>query len=113
MPVLWRRPEHHLYKTLTRDNTLKYLHVYNEKSGLEKLGAQTRFDLYIVQEGEPKKGENTEIIDEMKKSHKLDVQKWPFLPNYSFDKIKKIMVPKKRGIKVIFWCSSSGGGGMG
>ena len=101
-PANWRRPEHHLYKTITRDNTLKYLHVYNKKSGLEKLGAQTRFDLYIVQEGEPKNGENTEIIDEMKKSHKLDVQKWPFLPNYSFDKIKKIMVPKKRGIKVIF-----------
>ena len=101
-PANWRRPEHNLYKTLTRDNTLKYLHIYNKKAGLEKLGAQTRFDIYIVQEGEPKKGETTEIVDELKKTHKLDVQKWPFLPNYNFDKIKKIMVPKKKGIKVIF-----------
>lgn len=100
-PANWRRPEHHLYKTLTRDNTLKYLHIYNKKTGLEKLGAQTRFDLYIVQEGTQKK-ESVEIIDEMGKSQKIDVEKWPFIPNYAFDKIKKIMVPKKKGIKVIF-----------
>ena len=101
-PSNWRRPLHPLYKTLTVDNQLIYLHVFNKKMGLEKLGAQTRFDLYIVQEGTTKKSIKTEIIDETNKSHKIDVHKWPFLPNYNFDKIKKIMVPKKKGIKVIF-----------
>ena len=101
-PANWRRPDHHLYKLVTEENQLKYLHIYSKRSGLEKLGAQTRFDLYIVQEGKSKGSKKTPIIDEKDKPHELDVSKWPFLPNYAYDKIKKILVPKKKGLKIIF-----------
>jgi hypothetical protein len=101
-PSNWRRPEHRIYTLLTRENTLKYLHIYGKKDGQILLGAQTRFDLYIVQEGSPNKTHKTHIIDEKNKKHTLDVSSWPFLPNYSYTKIKSIMVPVTKGIPIIF-----------
>ena len=79
-PSNWRRPEHRLYKTLTRDNTLKYLHIYNKKAGLEKLGAQTRFDLYIVQEGTQKK----ESVAERRGTSNSEATSTSFLLSLSF-----------------------------
>ena len=101
-PSNWRRPEHRIYTLLTRENTLKYLHIYGKKDGQTLLGAQTRFDLYIVQEGSPNKTQKTHIIDEKNKKHTLDVSSWSFLPNYLYTKIKSIMVPVTKGIPVIF-----------
>ena len=101
-PSNWRRPEHRIYTLLTRENTLKYLHIYGKKDGQTLLGAQTRFDLYIVQEGSPNKTQKTHIIDEKNKKHTLDVSSWPFLPNYSYTTIKSILVPVTKGIPVIF-----------
>lgn len=101
-PSNWRRPEHRIYTLLTRENTLKYLHIYGKKDGQTLLGAQTRFDLYIVQEGSPNKTQQTHIIDEKNKKHTLDVSSWSFLPNYLYTKIKSIMVPVTKGIPVIF-----------
>ena len=101
-PSNWRRPEHHLYQLLTRKNTLHYLHIYGKKDGMSKLGAQTRFDLFIVQEGISKPNFKTTIIDEKGKKHNMLVEKWPFLPNYAYSKIKQIIVPKEKGWKILF-----------
>lgn len=99
-PSNWRRPDHVLYSLLTRNNSLKYLHIYGKKEGMRHFGVQTRFDLYVVQEGAQKS--KTVIIDEKGEKMKINVDKWPFLPNYAYNKIKSIMVPKDKGIKVIF-----------
>ena len=99
-PSNWRRPEHKLYSLLTHDNSLKYLHIYGKKDGMRHFGVQTRFDLYVVQEGA--QTSKTVIIDEKGEKRKMDVKKWPFLPNYAYNEIKSIMVPKEKGIKVIF-----------
>ena len=101
-PANWRRPEHELYKLLTRKNTLHYLHIYGKKDGMQKLNAQTRFDLFIVQEGSPSRNHKTIIIDEKGENHKMDLSKWVFLPNYAFTHIKKIIVPKEKGLKILF-----------
>ena len=101
-PANWRRPEHPLYQLLTRKNTLHYLHIHGKKDGISKLGAQTRFDLFIVQEGLPKKGFKTAIIDEKGEKHSMDLSKWPFLPNYAYSKIKKILVSKEKGWNILF-----------
>jgi hypothetical protein len=101
-PSNWRRPEHRIYTLLTRENTLKYLHIYGKKDGQSLLGAQTRFDLYIVQEGKPTKNHKTQIIDEKQHKHSLNISSWPFLPNYSYTKIKSILVPVTKGISIIF-----------
>jgi hypothetical protein len=101
-PSNWRRPEHDLYSIITRDNTLLYLHIYGKKDGFDKFGAQTRFDLYIVQEGAPDKTHKTQIIDEKGHSQLLNLHSWPFLPNYAYSKIKPLLVSKENGIPVIF-----------
>ena len=101
-PSNWRRPEHPLYDVLTKQNQLSYLHIYGKKDGLKKFGAQTRFDIYIVQEGSKKSSKNTKIIDEKGEKHFLDLTKWPFLPNFSYKTIEKIMVPKEKGLNILF-----------
>ena len=101
-PSNWRRPNHPLYDLLTKQNHLSYVHIYGKKEGLIKFGAQTRFDIYIVQEGSEKTAKTTKIIDEKGEIHFLDLKLWSFLPNFAYDHIKKIMVPKEKGIEVIF-----------
>ena len=98
-PANWRRPEHELYKLLTRKNTLHYLHIYGKKDGMQKLNAQTRFDLFIVQEGSPSRNHKTIIIDEKGENHKMDLSKWVFLPNYAFTHIKKNHCTKGKRVK--------------
>ena len=98
-PSNWRRPKHPLYDLLTRQNHLSYLHIYGKKEGLKKFSAQTRFDVYIVQEGTKNTSKNTKIIDEKGEKRVLDLTSWPFLPNFSYEKIEKIMVQKIRESK--------------
>jgi len=101
-PANWRRPESSLYEMMTKENTLKYLHIYGKKDGQAMLGAQTRFDLYIVQEGASDPKQKTAIIDEKGEHHEIAPHSWPFLPNYAFSEIRAILVPKEKGIPVIF-----------
>jgi hypothetical protein len=101
-PANWRRPESPLYNMMTKENTLKYLHIYGKKDGQAMLGAQTRFDLYIVQEGASDPKQKTAIIDENGYRHELATHSWPFLPNYAFSEIRAMLVPKEKGIPVIF-----------
>lgn len=105
-PANWRRPEAPLYPLMTRENTLLFLHIYGKAAGLDKFGIQSRFDTYVIQKGSLK--QNPTIIDEKGAKHaNINPRKWPFLPNFAFDKIKKILVPLKdkdndKGIPIIF-----------
>ena len=109
-PANWRRPEAPLYPLMTRENTLLFLHIYGKAAGLDKFGIQSRFDTYVIQRGpEPHEDlkQNPIIIDEKGAIHtNINPRKWPFLPNFAFDKIKKILVPisnqDKEGIPIIF-----------
>ena len=101
-PSNWRRPEHHLYQVLTRKNKLQYLHIYGKKDGIDMLGAQTRFDLFLVQEGVPSNNHKTVVIDEKGNKHSMNLSKWDFLPNYAYMKIKKLLVSKEKGVKILF-----------
>lgn len=105
-PAAWRRPESDLYELMTRKNKLLFLHIYGKSDGAQLFGIQSRFDLYVIQ----KHNDVVEVpykmdllIDEKGYRHKaFPVLKWPFLPNYAFESIKKIMVPLEKGIPVIF-----------
>jgi hypothetical protein len=48
-PASWRSPEHPLLSKLKDERYLSYLHIYGKKAGLEIFDAQTRFDVYVVQ----------------------------------------------------------------
>jgi hypothetical protein len=105
-PSAWRRPESDLYELMTRKNKLLFLHIYGKSDGAQLFGIQSRFDIYVIQ----KHNDVVEIpykmdilIDEKGSFHKaFHVLNWPFLPNYAFESIKKIMVPLEKGIPVIF-----------
>jgi hypothetical protein len=105
-PATWRRPDSDLYELMTRKNKLLFLHIYGKSDGIQLFGIQSRFDLYVIK----KKNDDAELpykmdilIDEKGSLHKnFPVCSWPFLPNYAFDSIRKIMVPLQKGIPVIF-----------
>jgi hypothetical protein len=91
---------------MTRKNKLLFLHIYGKSDGVKLFGIQSRFDLYVIEKNvdESEVHYNTNIlIDETGSYYKsFPVSSWPFLPNYAFESIRKIMVPLEKGIPVIF-----------
>ena len=122
-PNSWRRPESKLYEIMTKEHQLLFLHIYGKKDGQMLFGAQTRFDTYIIT-GNPHTGKTHTaskpilsttgnahttskpilLIDEKGIVHKdFDIASWPFLPNYNFANIKKLLVrPGEPGYDVIY-----------
>jgi len=105
-PAAWRRPESDLYELMTRKNKLLFLHIYSKQDGVQLFGIQSRIDLYVIQKqnSESKKPYKMNVlIDEKNSAHKsFPVSSWPFIPNYAFESIRRIMVPLEKGIPVIF-----------
>jgi hypothetical protein len=105
-PAAWRRPESDLYELMTRKNKLLFLHIYSKQDGVQLFGIQSRIDLYVIQKqnSESKKPYKMDIlIDEKNSAHKsFPVSSWPFIPNYAFESIRRIMVPLEKGIPIIF-----------
>jgi len=118
-PAGWRRPDSPLYDLMTKQNHLLFLHIYGKGAGADTFGVDTRFDTYVIQR--PQQDNNnvsassssslsiptrkaTEVIDEMGQIHRLNLKRWPFIPNYAFDQIQRILVKPSsgRGIPVIF-----------
>ena len=102
-PSNWRRPGHHLYPLLM--NRLHYLHIYNKASGRQYFGVQTRFDIYILHGEEDASRPIPLIIDEQgnNQSNRIVPRKWPFLPNFAYTTIQRILVDpmSDSSIKVI------------
>jgi Eco57I restriction-modification methylase len=91
-PASWRSPAHPLLSELKEMRYLQYLHIYGKQAGIDLFHAQTRFDIYVVQNRPPAKNEKTEIVDEKGNILHMAVQRWPFLPNYFFKEIKEILL---------------------
>mgnify|MGYP003144876959 CR=1 FL=1 len=99
-PAGWRKPENQLFELMTRQNQLLYLHIYGEKQGQQLFDVSQRVDLYVIKKHKPTK--DAEIIDELNNKIDLDVSKWPFLPNYDYKDISKIITTSENGINVIY-----------
>lgn len=99
-PPNWRGlgSAHYIWDLISNKQLL-YIHIYNKKDGNKIFGVSSRFDLYIVQNKKNTKA--TEIIDELGKKHLIKVNEWPFLPNYDYNNINKILTSPENGIKVI------------
>ena len=100
-PPNWRGlgTAHYIWDLISHKQLL-YIRIYGEKDGNKIFGVSSRFDLYIVQN--KKNIKPTEIIDELGKKHLIKVNEWPFLPNYDYNNIKKILTTEVNGINVIF-----------
>jgi hypothetical protein len=99
-PPPWRKPEHELYKLMTQENQLVYLHIFNKKQGQQLFDVSQRIDLYVIEKKPRYK--NTIIIDELGNTNEFDLSKWSFLPNYEYSNIKKIMTDKDNGIEIVY-----------
>ena len=101
-PNSWRRPKSKLYEIMTKQNQLLFLHIYGKKDGQQLFGAQTRFDLYIIK-NKCLPNYRIHLIDEKNTSYQdFDILSWPFLPNYNYDDIQRMIEPNKPTINVIF-----------
>ena len=108
-PPPWRGlGQLHSIRNLFSDKQILYLHIFSKKDGKVYFGAGTRFDIYILQNTPNTK--KTEVIDELGKKVPggLKLNEWPFLPNYDYDNIRKILTTETKGIDVIYSRSDYG-----
>jgi Eco57I restriction-modification methylase len=104
-PANWRRPEHPLYKIIVFEHMLKYLHIYGKADGMKIFGAQTRFDVYLIQNHQPRiySPYNTMLIDEKGEVYpEFQPIRWPFIPNYALPLIKNYLYKIPKDSRVIF-----------
>ena len=84
-PQAWRKPEHELWGKMTHERQLHFIKIMSEREGKTQFGADTKPDIYILQNKPIFK--NTDIIDEIGEKHNLDLKDWIFLPNYEYKNI--------------------------
>ena len=82
-PTGWRGPGRYndLWEFMSEKQIL-YIHVYSKKDSKRLFNIVSRFDVYIIQNKPNVK--KTLVIDEFDKKHRMDLTKWPFLPNYAY-----------------------------
>lgn len=96
-PAAWRKPvsknskNKGMYELMTQQNWMKYLEIHGFKDAKKIFNAATRYDWYLIQKKIPK---ISIIIDENGKENKINLQKWPWIPNFDFKLIKKLLARK-------------------
>ena len=99
-PALWRKPPSSRAKTLfdkmVHDNHMLYLEIHSKPDGFRDFGVQTRYDYYVIQKRRPTPSRDfTTVKDQLGQEHELDLSRWRFLPNYSFEKIEPLLSGKE------------------
>lgn len=90
---------HSLWDIMTQKQIL-YLRIYGEKDGQKLFNVGSRFDVYVLQNKENTR--HTLVIDELGEKHLLKLNEMPFLPNYAYREINKILTTEDKGIDVIY-----------
>ena len=99
-PPPWRKPENTLWHTLTNKRQMTYIHIFGERTVSSVFHVAARVDAYVL-ENTPKY-KNTNIIDENQKYTSINMDEWPFLPNYAYEDISKIITVNGAGIPILF-----------
>jgi hypothetical protein len=105
-PALWRKPPSDRAKTLfdkmVHDNHMAYLEIHSKPDGYRDFGVQTRYDYYVIQKRRPTPGSDfTTVKGQLGTEHQLDLSRWRFLPNHSFEMIEPLLSGKEENY-VIF-----------
>ena len=89
-PPSWRKPEHRLWKKMTKQSKIIYLKCHSKKEGNEIFKCSTLFDYYLLQ-----KTNDDSIISKIygqdKKLYHLNLSEWEFLPSGCIDIISRIL----------------------
>jgi hypothetical protein len=73
-----------------------FLNINGTKEGLNTFGCGTRFDWYVIQTTSC--SSPTIVNDEHSNEIQIDMNKWNFLPNHSFDTVSKLITDKHNNI---------------
>ena len=100
-PSGWRGTGVHykMWKLMCNKQIL-YLNIYSKKQGKQFFNVSSRFDIYVIEN--KNNTDKTKIIDELGGIHMMRLNNMPFLPNYAYREIKKILTTKEKGIDIIF-----------
>ena len=94
---------HYLWDKLTHKQLL-YLRIYGKSTGEKIFNVGSRFDVYLLQNAPNQ--QPTNVVDELGNEHKIQLNKWPFLPNYDYASFRKIITSEDKGLDVIYSSSS-------
>jgi hypothetical protein len=109
-PPAWRKPYSTLWRKMTIDNTLLFLHNINKKNAVIKMGVQQHMDIYVLRcggggggGGGGGDGENCIIkTDNNITYNNIQPRDWPFLPNSDFELISGLLDLKPDPARVIY-----------
>lgn len=96
-PPAWRKPVNKnsknigMFELMAKKNWIKYLEIHSAKDAKKIFNATTKYDWYLIQKVKPKK---TIINDELRNITKMNLKSWPWLPNYDYKLIKKLLAKK-------------------
>lgn len=106
-PALWRKPPSDramtLFDMMTHRNHMIYLEIHSKPDGKRDFNVQTRYDFYLIQKRRPAPGvDMTQVKDQIGSMHTIDLSRWQFLPNHSFELIEPLLTEKPQPHSVIF-----------
>lgn len=105
-PARWRKPEDKT-GTILKQKDILYLEIHSKHDGLKTFGAMTNYDWYILKNC-PYKGE-TVLKDQRGIISQIDLRDWSFIPNFDFEKIRKILAkPNENTCEVLYSRSAYG-----
>jgi hypothetical protein len=95
-PALWRKPPsaraNTLFDEMVHKNYMSYLELHSKADGRRYFNAQTPYDFYCIQKRTPNPAiDVTTVKDREGIEQRLDLSKWHFLPNHSFELIQELL----------------------
>lgn len=96
-PNGWRKPNtprgkfNGLWDLMTRQNTLQYLEIHNERDGQKIFNCGTRYDWYVLQKTLPSSEHKTLICDQEGVYWNLDLSRYKWLANCKLDWIDRLL----------------------
>ena len=111
-PSGWRKPmsengkSNNLFDLMTSKNNMLYLEMHDSKDGIKTFNCGTKYDWYVI--NIKNTINNTEIIDEKKNKHLLNLKNYSFLPNSNIELFNKIYCKNPDITNILYSRSSYG-----
>jgi hypothetical protein len=109
-PSGWRNVEGRFseVRDLLLSKQVEYLEIHNEKDGMQTFGASTRYDWYVLKNVDKEVG-TTVVTFEDGVPEEIDLEELPFVPNHSYDTLKKLVAePGEETVDVLYSRSAYG-----
>jgi hypothetical protein len=112
-PSGWRKPisekgkSNNLFDLMTSKNNMIYLEMHDSKDGMKTFNCGTKYDWYVINI-KNNINNNTEVIDEKKSKHLLNLKNYSFLPNSNIELFNKIYCKNPDITNILYSRSSYG-----